>query len=59
MAGVSRMMIRHEVTPSSGGTSFTGSVDIDNITAVVPEPGALGLLAAALAIPLARRRRRL
>ena len=54
---VSRMMIRHEVTPGSGGTPFSGDVDIDNISAVVPEPATLALLGA-LAVPLACRRRR-
>jgi predicted extracellular nuclease len=57
IAGISRMLIRHEVTPSSGGTPFTGAVDIDNISSVVPEPATLALLGA-LAVSLACRRRR-
>jgi hypothetical protein len=58
MAGVTRMQIRHEVTPSSGGSSFNGSVDIDNISSVVPEPASVGLLAGVVVFSLARRRRR-
>ena len=57
MADVARMMIRHEVTPGPGGTPFTGAVDIDNISAVVPEPATPALLGA-LAVSLACRRRR-
>jgi len=54
---VSRMQIRHEVTPGSGGTPFTGAVDIDNVSSVVPEPATLAPLGA-LAVSLACRRRR-
>ena len=56
MAGVSRLMFRHDTTGSSGGTNFVGSGGLDNPTAVLaPEPLALGLLAMS-AVLLKRKR---
>jgi hypothetical protein len=46
LAAVDRIMFRHDngVTPSTGGTPFSGSIGIDNVTAIVPEPtGLLGV----------------
>lgn len=55
IAGTTQLMLRHDTTGNSGGTPFTGSIGIDNVQAIVPEPAALGLLAA-LAPFLSRRR---
>lgn len=57
IAGVSNLMLRYDDSPPSpGGTTFAGTLGLDNITAAsVPEPSTLGLLAA---LPLLLRRAR-
>ncbi len=48
VGGVSRLMFRHDTVGSSGGSPFTGSAGLDNVTAVAaPEPTSLALLAMA------------
>jgi hypothetical protein len=57
LAGAQRLMFRHDDGPaSSNGTAFTGSIGIDNVKAVVPEPGSIALLGA-IGLILRRRRR--
>jgi hypothetical protein len=57
LASADRLMFRHDVdAPTAGGTPFTGSIGIDNVTAIVPEPASIALLAP-VSLILARRRR--
>jgi hypothetical protein len=58
MAAADRLMFRHDdgVSPNAGGTPFTGSIGIDNVTAIVPEPS--GLIAMFASVMLLTRRRR-
>jgi hypothetical protein len=58
ISGVSRLMFRYETTPSSGGSPFVGSVGIDNVQAIVPEPASIGLLTMTGVAALIRRRPR-
>jgi MYXO-CTERM domain-containing protein len=56
LAAVDQIMFRHDgSTPSAGGESISGSIGIDNITAV-PSPAGIALLGLA-GIAAARRRR--
>jgi hypothetical protein len=48
ISNVSQLMIRYDAgtTPSSSGSTFAGTLGIDNVMAVaVPEPGSAGVLA--------------
>jgi hypothetical protein len=57
ITNVERFMIRHDAgNPSSGGTTFTGAVGIDNIRAV-PEPATLTALGLGFAAAMRRRKR--
>jgi hypothetical protein len=56
ITNVERTMIRHDVgPPSSGGTTISGTMGIDNILAV-PEPGTACAVALGLCAILVRRR---
>lgn len=50
-----RLMFRYDASLGAGGTPFVGSMGLDNITAVVPEPATLSAL---LLLPMLSRRRR-
>jgi hypothetical protein len=59
IADVTEVLIRYDSTPTSGGTTFAGTVGIDDITATtVPEPVGAALLATpGLALCVRRRKR--
>lgn len=58
MANAQRLLIRHDTGPGAGGTHFIGTLGMDNITAVVPEPASTALLLASAALVVHARRPR-
>ena len=56
MSNVARMMFRHDDIGQAGGTPFIGTLGIDNIAAVVPEPASMGAIALLGLLGVRRRR---
>lgn len=60
LQNVTQLMVRYDAgaSPSNGGTTFAGTLGIDNVTALpVPEPGDAGVFAGGMVILLMAGRR--